>query len=64
MPLIQLFVGLELIGETRKDRKKQGFEGFVDQLLENDVFRGQAIRHARRIGERATIPLDEVIDLT
>ena len=35
---MQLFVGLELIGETRPDSKGQGFQGLVDQLLEHEVF--------------------------
>ena len=32
MRTMQLFVGLELIGETRKDWKRQGFEGIANQL--------------------------------
>ena len=35
---MQLFVGLELIGATRRAKEGQAFEDLVDQLLENAVF--------------------------
>ena len=38
MCIMQLFVGLELIGATRKDWKRQGFDGIANKLIENKVF--------------------------
>ena len=38
---MQLFVGLELIGQTRKDWKRQGFDGIAKTIAKNEVFTQQ-----------------------